>query len=92
MNADEAFEKLAKEMLEQFLDKNPDFATYLGLHEPYDYMLPKGSTEKIVENLQLMEEWLKRLNMNINRAELNSEHKIDWAVLEKVYELWKFDF
>ncbi|MEM2911737.1 MAG: DUF885 domain-containing protein [Candidatus Bathyarchaeia archaeon] len=92
LNADEAFEKLAKEMLEQFLDKNPDFATYLGLHEPYDYMLPKGSTEKIVENLQLMEEWLKRLNMNINRAELNSEHKIDWAVLEKVYELWKFDF
>jgi uncharacterized protein (DUF885 family) len=92
LSADETFEKLAKEMLEQFLNKNPDFATYLGLHEPYDYMLPKGSTEKIVENLQLMEEWLKRLNKTINRAELSDEHKIDWEIVEKVYELWKFDF
>lgn len=92
LNADDAFENLTKEMIEKFLDKNPDFATYLGLHEPYDYLLPKGSTQKIVENLQLMEEWLKRLNKALNRAELSGEHKIDWEVIEKVYEIWKFDF
>lgn len=92
MNADEMFEKIAKEALDQFLEKNPDFATYLGLHEPYDYMLPKGSTERLLKNLKLMEELLTRLSKTVNREELGDEHKIDWEVLEKAYERWRFDF
>jgi len=92
MNADEMFEKIINEGLNKFLEKNPDVATHLGLHEPYDYMLPKGSTERFLENLQFMEELLKRLSENVNREELNDDHKIDWEVLEKVYERWKFDF
>ncbi|MEM3580341.1 MAG: DUF885 domain-containing protein [Candidatus Bathyarchaeia archaeon] len=92
MSADEVFEKFTKEFLEKFLEKNPDFATYLGLHEPYDYMLPKGSTERLLENLKLMEEGLTRLRETVNPTELNEDHKIDWEVLEKAYERWKFDF
>jgi uncharacterized protein (DUF885 family) len=92
MNADEIFEKFTKEFLEKFLEKNPDFATYLGLHEPYDYMLPKGSTERLLDNLRLMEEGLTRLRETVNPAELSDDHKIDWEVLEKAYERWKFDF
>jgi len=92
MSADEMFEKFTKEFLEKFLEKNPDFATYLGLHEPYDYILPKGSTERLLENLKLMEEGLARLRESINPAELSHDHKIDWEVLEKAYERWKFDF
>ncbi|MGC9346441.1 MAG: DUF885 family protein, partial [Candidatus Bathyarchaeales archaeon] len=90
MNADEMFEKLSQEMLDKFLEKNPDFATYLGLHEPYDYLLPNGSTERLVENLRLMEEWIKRLNETIRKEELNEYHKIDWEVIEKAYEYYKF--
>lgn len=71
------FKKLSQEMLDKFLEKNPDFATYLGLHEPYDYLLPKGSTERLVENLRLLEEVIKRLNETIRKEELNEEHKID---------------
>jgi uncharacterized protein (DUF885 family) len=92
MDADEIFEKMVNEGLNKFFEKNPDFATHLGLHEPYDYMLPKGSTERFLENLQLMEELLKRLSENLKRKELNDDHKIDWEVLEKAYERWKFDF
>ena len=92
MNADEMFEKLSQQMLNKFLEKNPDYATYLGLHEPYDYLLPSGSTERLLENLHLMEEWIMQLNETINREELNEEHKIDWEVIEKAYELEKFDF
>ncbi|MEM1551925.1 MAG: DUF885 domain-containing protein [Candidatus Bathyarchaeia archaeon] len=92
MSADEVFEKFTKEFLEKFLEKNPDFATYLGLHEPYDYMLPKGSTERFLENLKLMEDGLTRLRETVNPAELSEDHKIDWEVLEKAYERWKFDF
>jgi len=92
LNADKLFEKISQEMLNKFLEKNPDFATYLGLHEPYDYLLPKGSTERLVENLHLLEETIKRLNETIKREELSEEHKIDWEVIEKAYDLWKFYF
>ena len=90
LNADEMFEKLSQEMLDKFLEKNPDFATHLGLHEPYDYLLPNGSTERLVENLRLIEEWIKRLNETIRKEELNEDHKIDWEVIEKAYEHFKF--
>jgi len=86
------FEKIMQETLKKFLENNPDFATYLGIHEPYDYLLPKGSTERLQTNLQLMEETLKQLNETINREELNEEHKVDWEVIEKAYENWKFHF
>jgi len=92
LNADEMFESLNQQMLNKFLEKNPDFATYLGLHEPYDYLLPNGSTKRLVENLNLMEEWIKQLNAKVKLEELNDEHKIDWEVLEKAYEKGKFDF
>ncbi|MEM2676259.1 MAG: DUF885 domain-containing protein [Candidatus Bathyarchaeia archaeon] len=92
MRADEIFEKTVNEYLNKFLEKNPDFATHLGLHEPYDYMLPKGSADRFIENLQLMEELLKKLNEKVKREELSFEHQIDWDVLEKVYERSKFDF
>ena len=83
MKADELFENLSQQMLNRFLEKNPDFATWLGLHEPYDYLLPNGSTENLVENLHLIEEWIRQLKETINREELNDEHKIDWEVIEK---------
>lgn len=92
MRANEIFEKIVNEYLERFFEKNPDFATYLGLHEPYDYMLPKGSTERLMENLQLMEELLKQLSEKVKREELSFDRQIDWEVLKKVYERWKFDF
>ena len=92
LNADEMFEKLNQEMLDDFLEQNPDYATFLGLHEPYDYLLPKGSTERLVGNLRLLEEAIKRLNETIRKEELNEEHKIDWEVIEKAYEHSKFSF
>jgi hypothetical protein len=92
LKADELFEKLSQQMLNRFLEKNPDFATSLGLHEPYDYLLPNGSTERLIENLRLIEEWTRRLSETVNHEELNDEHKIDWEVIEKAYERGKFDF
>ncbi|MCS7114494.1 MAG: DUF885 domain-containing protein [Candidatus Bathyarchaeota archaeon] len=92
MSADEVFERIVNEGLNRFFEKNPDFATYLGLHEPYDYMLPKGSTERFLENLQLLENLLRQLDEKVNREKLSFERQIDWEVLEKAYERWKFDF
>jgi hypothetical protein len=92
LSADEIFEKLSQQMLNKFLDKNPDLATFLGLHEPYDYLLPDGSTELLLENLRFLEEWIKQLNKTVNRKELSAGNRIDWEVIEKTYERGKFDF
>jgi uncharacterized protein (DUF885 family) len=92
LNADEMFENLSKQMLNKFLEKNPDYATFLGLHETYDYLLPDGSSKRLLENLRMSEEWIKTLNETVNRDELNVEHKIDWEIIEKTYKRWKFDF
>jgi len=92
LSSDETFEKLSQEMLGKFLETNPDFATYLGLHEPYDHLLPNGSTETLLENLRLVEEWVKRLNETVRKKELSEDNKIDWEVIEKAHEHFKFSF
>ncbi len=91
MNADEKFEDLKKEMLDRFFEKNPHFASYFGLHDPYDYLLPKGNTAHIIENLRMLEEFIDRMKESIDYNELNYENKTDWMVLEKVLEMNEFE-
>jgi len=79
-------------MMKKFLESNPHYATSLGLHDPYDYMLPKGSTDRFVENLQLEEEWVKRLKETVKREELNEDHKLDWDIIERFHESSEFFF
>lgn len=86
------FGDFCQKMLNKFLEKNPDWATFLGLHEPYDYLLPNGSTQTLVENLQLMEESIKRLNETMRKEELNEDNKINWDVIEKAHEHFRFSF
>lgn len=90
MNADENFEKISQEMVTKLLDKNPEMATFLGLHDPYDQIWPKGSADRYFENVELFEEWLRRLSSNIKREEISDDHKIDWEAIEHSKEDWKF--
>ncbi len=90
MSSDETFERIGQEMFNELLEKNPDFATELGLHEPYDYLLPKGSADRYAENLEILQETLQRLKSELKREELSHQHEIDWEVIEKAYEQWKF--
>jgi len=90
LNADERFEELSQEMLNRFMEKNPGFATFLGLHEPYDYVLPDGSAERLFDNLRLLEEWIQRLSKTVKKEELNEENRVDWEVLEKALEMDRF--
>jgi uncharacterized protein (DUF885 family) len=92
LTADEKFESLSQEMLKKFLKVNPDFGTSLGLHDPYDYFLPKGGTDRFIENLRLEEEWIERLKETVKYEELNEEHKIDWEVIERSHENSRFFF
>lgn len=43
LSVNEKFEKLSWEMFERLMAKIPHFATFIGLHEPYDKLLPHGA-------------------------------------------------
>jgi len=92
MNADQKFDQLTKEMIDKLLETNPDYATQLGLHDPYDYLLPDGSTRLLLENLEFEKGWLNRLKETVKFEDLNEDHKLDWAVLERFYESSRFYF
>ncbi len=92
MNADEKFEKLKKEMYNRFFEKNPHFASYLGLHDPYDYLLPKGDTANVLENLKMIEEFVARMKDTVEYEDLSGSNKIDWKVAQKALESFRFDF
>ncbi len=91
LNADRRFEELKKEIVDKFFEKNPHFASFLGLHDPYDYLLPKGDTTHVIENLRMIEEYVKRMKETIDFHSLNDANRIDWQVLEKALERGKFD-
>jgi uncharacterized protein (DUF885 family) len=91
LNADEKFEELKKEMFTKFFEKNPHFASYLGLHDPYDYLLPKGDTAHVFENLEMLEDYVRRMKETIDYNALNDANKIDWHVMEKALEMNKFE-
>lgn len=90
MSANEKFEELKKEMFDAFFEKNPHIASLLGLHDPYDYLLPKGDTTSILENLKMFEEYAKRMKETIDYSALNDANKIDWQVAERAIEMFKF--
>jgi len=90
MTMDEEFEKLNKEMFEKFLKTNPTMGTLFGLHDPYDKLLPDGSSKRVFASLRLLEEWGNKMREKIKFDALTDENKIDWKWIEHVYELEKF--
>ncbi len=92
VSADEVFESLNQEILEKFLALNPDYATELGLHEPYDWQLADGSTKRLLDNLHLEEEWIRRLKQTVKREELGDRHRLEWDIIGKWHEDDKFLF
>jgi uncharacterized protein (DUF885 family) len=90
MNDDEKFEKLNMEMFTKFMEENPTYATFLGLHDPYDLLLPDGSSKNVFRNLELIEEWINDAKKTVEYDELSADHKIDWKILEQMYKKTKF--
>ncbi len=83
---------MKEEMFDKFFKLNPTWASFLGLHDPYDYLLPKGNTAHILTNLKLHEEYVERMRKSIDYNSLNDANKIDWHVLEDSLEMSRFEF
>ena len=91
MNVDRKFEELKKEIMDKIFEENPHFASFLGLHDPYDYLLPKGDTSHVFENLKILEDYVKRMKESVDSRSMNDGNRIDWQALEMTLERSKFD-
>lgn len=92
MSADGKFEKIMKELFDKFFENNPHFASYLGLHDPYDYLLPKGDTNQVLKNFRIFEESAKKMKLALDYGNLSKAHKIDYQVMERLVEIERFRF
>jgi uncharacterized protein (DUF885 family) len=91
MSQDEKFEKLNMEMFREYIEKNPHYGTFFGMHDPYDWMMPDGSSRNVFDSLGLIEEWVDRMKKTVRYENLSNDHKIDWKVIERAYERYNFD-
>jgi uncharacterized protein (DUF885 family) len=91
LSANQKFEELRKEMLDKFLEENPTFASFLGLHDPYDHLLPRGGTDQILKNHRLLVEYATRMQTTIDYDSLDDANKVDWEVLKNAVEASKFE-
>jgi len=90
MKEDERFEKLNMEMFTKYIEKNPHYATLSGLHDPYDWLMPNGGSKNVFESLEIIKEWLHKMKENVTYEKLSPNYRIDWKVLEQIYEQFKF--
>lgn len=92
MSVNQKFELLKTEMFDVFFQQNPHYASFFGLHDPYDYLLPKGDTAHVFNNMKLLEDSAEHMKKSIDYTALNDTNQIDWHVLMHASNLAKFDF
>jgi uncharacterized protein (DUF885 family) len=90
MSEDLKFEKLNMEMFTKFMKENPLYATFLGLHDPYDWLMPDGSSKNTFKSIEIAKEWVDRINKSVEYDKLSADRKIDLKVIQQMYDKFRF--
>ncbi|HEX7392430.1 MAG TPA: DUF885 domain-containing protein [Thermoplasmata archaeon] len=88
--ASKEFDALNNEMLKKYLAVNPDGATAMGLHDPYDYHLPHGGFKKIEDSMKILEEWSKKGYQIAKTSPLSLEQRMGLQLIDQSIELQRF--
>ena len=96
-----AFDRLNEDMLSEYLFLNPEKATMLGLHEPYDYQMPHCGPEHIEKNLIFLENWSTAAHRAASRHRLTLDQSLSLEALDmavdrarfftKSYPIWRMN-
>src|SRR5213593_4974552 len=86
---DAEVDALAKEVVEWYVEWNPIFATYVGIHD-HDHPLPLGTREAELEERGRIKDFLRRLEA-IDRKGLSPGKRVDWGNLRNIFRLWIFE-
>src|SRR3990172_9512022 len=85
---DAAVDALAKDLLDWYVEWDPRFATFVGIHD-CDHLLPKGTYEAQLKERRQLKAFLRRLE-RIERGSLSPGKKIDHGVLRNSLRLFLF--
>ena len=89
MDINQRFEDFEKEVFDTFIERNPILATHLGIHE-HDHRLPDFTEEKLLEDIELIENWLEKLK-EFDDDGLNEENELAKKLGIHIFELQLFD-
>src|SRR3989454_7252056 len=87
--SDAEVDALAKEVVDWYIEWNPIFATYVGIHE-HDHRLPNGTYDAELEERGRVKEFLRRVEA-IDRKGLSAGKRVDWGNLRNAFRLWIFE-
>ena len=86
------FEALNERMLTRLLKVNPDMATLMGRHVPYDHHLPHGGVKRLEDSLSILKDWVSEANRIADCRELSRDQEISHEVLHMTLDLHAFAF
>jgi len=86
----DSYESANEEMFKRFLAINPDAATGLGLHDPYDMDLANGGFKRYKETLDLFLEWHRQATRAAKNEALTLDQKMGLKCLEMGIDVLKF--
>lgn len=87
--SDADVDRLGKEVVDWYIERNPIAATYLGIHDR-DHLMPSGTYEAELEECARVKAYLGRLE-GIDKKGLSSSRRVDHGVLGNTLRLWVFE-
>ncbi len=87
--SDALFAKAEREFFDRYFAMNPLVASYMGLREPYDRLMPDGGEDAVREGIVVLKEFLDAANTLDDRS-LSPSRAIDKAVIRYAYDLARF--
>src|SRR6266705_3263165 len=86
---DAEVDSLAKEVVDWYIEWNPIFATYVGIHDRDD-RLPSGTYDAELEERRQVKEFLRRVEA-VDRKGLSAGKRVDLGNLRNVFRIWIFE-
>lgn len=84
------FDDLNEAKLREYLKINPDMATMIGLHEPYDWQLPHGGFKRLDETRTLLTSWYAEASEISKKEELSDEQKLALKAMKSALDILNF--
>jgi hypothetical protein len=89
MGAD-AFDALNERMFKKLLDLKPEVGTVMGLHDPYDMMMPHGGVEDLTEAYALLREWRTEAGELVSKQPFSIDQSLSLRILDASIEMLRF--
>ena len=87
-NADSEFDRIAKEMFEAFIRRDPVQATSLGIHI-HDSLLPSGTLQAKLEDIKIIKSYLRDFR-RFSDEEISRERRFDKDLALGLHEAFAF--